>query len=258
MLTRTILAQQGAKPGNLSASITAAYICDAGGNQLTSIPLGAYPSIYINVQNLNASNAQQVLATLSIFDSNGVPIAFYSSWLNIDNYPATSFVRSNFNISPDPHYGTAYAYVDVFSALPSNKGVPLGLEYDFTFNITGGTPFQGTPPTTNSLNGLDHYYNFTFRLPKQCQTGEYTIYTTANYYGVAGKANTTFEVLQIGDLNGDGQVNFADLIIFVADYIAFYKTPPTYTATCDFNNDGQINFADLTLFVHYYIFYWST
>ena len=48
------------------------------------------------------------------------------------------------------------------------------------------------------------------------------------------------------------------LIIFVADYIAFYKTPPTYTATCDFNNDGQINFGDLTLFVHYYIYYWSS
>ncbi len=259
-------------PYNIPADINASYLCNAGGNQITSIPMPTAsnqetPSYYVQVIN-NEGTIQPMLVTVNMFDSNGVPIALSYATLNVGAY-SSSFIQTNFLIDSWAHYGTVYAYVNVYSDWPSNGGVPLAMEKTFQFTITGGTPFPGTAPTTYSLNGVDHYYNFTFRLPNQgnCVLGNYTVYSTANYpyaayssgtyVGTQGSQTTTFQVAQFGDLNGDGIVNFADLQIFVRDYINYYQNG-AYTAAIDFNNDGKINFADLQLFVKYYLQYWSS
>jgi hypothetical protein len=247
-------------PNSLPAYIDAAYLCDVGGTQQTSVPLPTasnqvVPYYYIHVVN-NKGTTESLLLTMNIYDSNGVPIALTSQTVNVGSYGA-SYVLTNFNIPSWAHYGTATAYVDVYSNWPSQGGIPYGLEQTFQFTITGGTPFVGTSSTTQGSNGN---YIFTYRIPKTAATGTYTAYTSASYGSpaVQGSKSTTFQVAQLGDLNGDGAVNFKDIQIFVAAYLAYYSPSHTYTQAADFNNDGQLNFKDIQLLVHYYLVYWSS
>jgi hypothetical protein len=246
-------------PNNITAYIDtdATYICNSGGTEQTSIPLPTadnevLPCYYINVTN-NLGITVPMLVTMNVYDSNGVPIALISQEVNVGPH-STSNAFGNFNIPSWAHYGTATAYVDVYSTWPSQGGVPYGLEYPFQFTITGGTPFSGTPSIIQSASG---YYNFSYLIPKAAVIGTYTVSTSANYLGVAGSASTTFQVAQLGDLNNEGEVNFTDLVIFVGDYIAYYDYG-TFNAAIDYTHNGKtLDFADLLLFVHYYIIYWS-
>ena len=181
------------------------------------------PYYYIHVQN-NGGTMLSTIVTINIFDSNGVPISLNYQTMTVDAY-ATSYVLTNFIIPSWAHYGTATAYVNVYSNWPSQGGVPEGLEQSFQFTITGSTPFTGTP-TTNQ--GADGNFNFTYRLPKNSVIGTDTVYTSSSYLGVSGTKSTTFQVAQIGDLNGDGSVNFSDLTKFVSDYISLLPKPYLY------------------------------
>jgi hypothetical protein len=237
--------------------ISSAYLSDSGGNQITSIPIqssGTMPEILVTVTN-NQGSQQSVIATFNLFDSNGVPIALGSQQMTIGSQSSNTALIP-FQIPSWAHYGTAYAFVNVYNNWPSQGGVPQGVEKTFQFTITGGAAFPGTAPTTNNLNGIYHYYNFTYRLPKNCALGTYTAYSSANYQNTPGAKSTTFQVAQLGDLNADGAVNFKDISLFVSYYVNFY-TQHTYTQSIDYNNDGKINFNDIQLFVKNYIFYWS-
>jgi len=58
----------------------------------------------------------------------------------------------------------------------------------------------------------------------------------------------------LGDLNGEGKVDFSDLIIFVTEYINYYRTG-TYYPNIDYNHVGSISFYDETAFIGAYIEY---
>jgi hypothetical protein len=270
VLTRTI--QPGsslAQPWNTTAYIDQAYLSDQSGHLLTSVPLptannDVVANYTVDIHNNGGTAIQSpAVAVLTVFDSNGIPVAMDTASLSIGPYGDDSYTR-NFNINSNAHYGAAYAFVDVFSNWPSKGGIALGPEATFNFTITGGSPFVGTAPTTYAFGG---FYNFTFTLAHDAPTGLYNVYMTAIYHGgqnadgssmpnIYGGASTNFVVALVGDLNGDGVVNFRDITIFVSDYIAYYQYG-TYTAAIDFNHDGVINFRDLTLFVQYYLIYWS-
>jgi hypothetical protein len=244
-------------PNNITAYIDSAYLSDVAGNPQTSVPLptadnGVVPYYYIHVQN-NAGIGVPMLLTLNIFDSNGIPVTSTYQWVTPGAY-STAFVQTNFNIDSDAHYGTATAYVDVYSNWPSQGGIPYGLEQSFQFTITGGPAFTGNPSMTTSANGL---YSLNYTIPKIANLGTYTVYTSANYLTIPSSMSTTFQVAQLGDLNGDGKVNFTDLTVFVADYISYYNTG-VYNPLIDLTHDGKINFADLQTFVHDYVIYWSS
>ena len=55
----------------------------------------------------------------------------------------------------------------------------------------------------------------------------------------------------IGDINGDGKVSLADLVILA---LAYGSTPgsPNWTPYADFNGDGKVNLADLVLLALHY------
>jgi len=216
---------------------------------------GVVPYYYIRVINNRATDLSMLLS-ITIFDSNGVPISidYQRTPLVIAH---SSFVEghTNFIIPSSAHYGTAYAFVNVLSDLPSNGGLPYGLEYVFQFTITGATAFSGTPTTSSSLNGN---YQFSYRIPKTAATGEYTAYTTSNYLGTTGSKSTTFQVQLYGDIDNNNVLNFKDVTLFVTYYMAYYSSSHTYTQAIDFNGDGKINFNDVTTFVHYYMVYWSS
>ncbi len=262
MVIRT-LSTGNSIPNSIPVTITQAYLCNGAEAQITStpIPTASNPfitQIYFNVYN-NQATAQQVLVTLNIFDSNGVPISVASQ--NMGSIPAYTSEEAilAFNLPSSAHYGTAYAYVDVYNTWPMRGGVPIGQEKDFQFTITGGTAFQGTPARTVSDNGSPiNNFNMTFRLPKNGALGTYTAYSSTNYLGVAGSATTPFAVSQLADVNGDGVVNFNDIVDFVGLYIAYFSSAHTYSPQIDFLHTGVINFNDVILFVGYYILYWSS
>ncbi len=251
-------------PGSIPVTITQAYLCNGNEAKITStpIPTASNPfvtQIYFSVYN-NGATAQQVLVTLNVFDSNGVPISVASQ--NMGSVPAYTSEESilDFNIPASAHYGTAYAYVDVYNTFPVQGGVPTGQEKAFQFTITGGSAFQGTPVTTNSYNGSPYNnFNITFRLPQytNCALGTYEVYSTASYLGVSGSTTTPFGVGELADINGDGQVNFNDITTFVALYINYF-TSHVYSQQIDLLHTGTINFNDITLFVGYYILAWSS
>lgn len=248
-----------------TATISARYFSNLLEAPVSSVALTGTPYFYVNVTN-NLPTPQKMLVTVNIYDSNGVPIVLTYETVTpagSSSPYSTATAFNNFNIPSWAHYGTATAYVDVFSDWPSNNGVPYAIESSFQFTITGSAAFSGTPSTTQAAGG---HYNLSFLLPHTSALGQYTVFTTAQYgyqLGVSpwvfGSASTTFQVVQLGDLNADGQVNFKDIQIFVAAYIAYY-TPPNYTndKAIDFNNDGKINFLDVQLLVHYYLLYWSS
>ncbi len=250
-------------PYSIPATVSQAYLSNGQEQQINSIGMpGALnpviPMLYFSVTN-NLNTIQSILVTFNVYDSAGVPIAEASQPMS--NVAATSSSEAilDFQIPSWAHYGTAYAYVDVFNTWPSQGGVPLGEEKAFQFTITGSTPFQGTPPTTFSLNGPPcENFNMTFRLPKSSVPGSYTAYSSTNYLGVAGSQVTPFSVALLDDLNGDGHVNFNDVSTFVSMYIAYYSSSHTYSAAIDYDHNGRINFNDVNLFVHYYIQYWSS
>ena len=264
MVIRT-LSTGGSIPDSIPATIEQAYLCNGNEAEITSTPIPTasnpfVPTIYFSVYN-NQASAQQVLVTLNVFDSNGVPISVASQ--NMGSVPAYTSEESilGFNIPSSAHYGTANAYVDVYNAWPMQGGVPLGQEKAFTFTITGGSAFQGTPVTTASQNGSPvNNFNMTFRLPQyiNCALGTYEAYSTASYLGVSGSTTTPFGVGELADINGDGQVNFNDITTFVALYINYF-TDHVYSPQIDLLHTGStINFNDITLFVGYYILAWSS
>ena len=54
-----------------------------------------------------------------------------------------------------------------------------------------------------------------------------------------------------GDLNGDLQVNYSDLVIFA---MAYRATPgdANWNPVCDLNADDSVNYSDLVIFAMHY------
>jgi hypothetical protein len=78
---------------------------------------------------------------------------------------------------------------------------------------------------------------------------------TAGVFRFAAAQDTPFVDVLVGDLNGDGEVNFGDLTPFVTaltDIPAYESMYPGLdrVALCDVSGDGACNFGDLTPFAN--------
>jgi hypothetical protein len=245
-------------PYGIGAVITQAYLCDANGNPISTIAMPSATNPVIPELSFSVTNdqvtTQSLLVTVNVFDSDGVPISANSQLMSdvVSGGSVSSIV--DFSIPSWANYGTAYAYVGVYSNWPAQGGVPLGVEYIFPFSITGGAAVQGgTLATTSSETGNPNNFNMQYRLAPDGVFGTYNIYTTTNYLGITGSQTASFAVAQLADVNGDGVVNFHDVTYFVANYINYYNNG-VYTPSIDFIHDGSvINFKDVEFFIAYYI-----
>jgi len=65
-----------------------------------------------------------------------------------------------------------------------------------------------------------------------------------------------YEVTYVGDFDGDGDVDYDDIVYFVDAYIKYWsgegKDP-----LCDFDSDCDIDYDDILTFVSAYIDYWT-
>ena len=100
---------------------------------------------------------------------------------------------------------------------------PDGLTFDNETRVLSGTPIKTMAETEYTLTVLDadgDTATLTFTLDVQ---------------------------LPSPDFNGDGQVNFADFVIFAGKF-GTQRGQDRYDARCDLNGDGQIGFDDFLIF----------
>lgn len=100
---------------------------------------------------------------------------------------------------------------------------PDGLTFDNETRVLSGTPIKTMAETEYTLTALDadgDTATLTFALDVQ---------------------------LPSPDFNGDGQVNFADFVIFAGKF-GSQRGQDRYDARCDLNGDGQIGFDDFLIF----------
>ncbi|RLI53295.1 MAG: hypothetical protein DRO93_13815, partial [Candidatus Thorarchaeota archaeon] len=53
----------------------------------------------------------------------------------------------------------------------------------------------------------------------------------------------------VGDVNGDGQVDYTDLI-YLANFLFAGGPPPQPMASGDVNGDGEVTYTDLVMLAH--------
>ncbi len=101
--------------------------------------------------------------------------------------------------------------------------LPEGLAFDHETRVLSGTPTEATAEATYTLSAIDAD-------------------------GDVASLPFTLEVsLPSPDIDGDGNVNFADFLILVSKY-GSRRGQERYDARCDLNGDGQIDFADFLIF----------
>jgi O-glycosyl hydrolase len=117
-------------------------------------------------------------------------------------------------------------------------------------NATTFVPVAGYSVTRRFANGLT-FVDVTF--PATLADGRYRVVLTPGSYAdqnglatVVG-VNTTFTYLR-GDADGNGTVNFSDLLIVAQNFNGQDKT----YSEGDFNGDGTVNFDDLLLLAQRY------
>ena len=142
-------------PYTWAATVSQDYLSNSQGGQINSISIPSASNPVIPMFNFEVTNnlqtTQSMIVTFNVFDSNGVPVAVTYQQVNVAALSSSENIV-DFSIPSTAHYGTAYAYVGVYSNWPSQGGYPLSPEQSFQFTITGGTPFNGTPPTTYTVN----------------------------------------------------------------------------------------------------------
>jgi hypothetical protein len=228
------------------------YSSDFYQNPVNNVYAGALAQFTLTAQNL-ANEPRHLVTAVTVYDNNNVPVGVATS--EIGTVPARSQSTKVVGV-PIPASavsGRATAFASIYSDMPKLGGKPFSLEASATFTING---VQGNLPPSSG-NGNQGNYNLNFKLPPKCPVGTYTVYTTAAYYGVSDSKTTTFQVSQPGDLNGNGTVDFDDLLLFINAYVINHAPPYTVTPVADFDHNGMINFDDVLLFVNYYVVYRS-
>jgi hypothetical protein len=237
---------------NQPGAIATAYLSDPTGNHLTSASAGSLAYFTITVVNKDTV-PRDLLAVVSVYDDNGVPLTSGSTMQT--QVPSNGQITATVSVAL-PSWaaaGSAYAYGELYSGWPNQGGYPLSQETAIPFTMTG--IIQGTnQPSTSS--GSQGSYAFAFKLPARASIGIYNGYVSSYSNGLRASNIVSFNVRQPADFNGDGALDFNDLIAFANNWIAYYNSQ-AWSQAADLNNDGKIDFNDLILFANAWIIYYS-
>jgi hypothetical protein len=209
---------------------------------------GDYIGFNVTVKNNDLFDNVAII-TVNAYYSNGVPFGSFIMWSGTLEQNKSTTVMSTpvFQIPSDAPFGTAVAYVNVLTSLPEAGGYAYGPENFVTFEITSGTSLPPSPPPSSPLvNGA---YNLTVAIPfVGARLGNYTTYVST-FYDVApyrATNSTIFEVVLIGDLNGDKLCDIDDVIIVALAY-ASLPGDPRWNPIADLSGDGIIDIDDVIL-----------
>jgi len=228
----------GAPPsGPWYVEITSAYIGDTNGNPLTSLRRGALCYIWIYYQNTYEYSLNVTIA-FTIYNVNQSPL-FAQTPIRQLLPPGTGyFVAYAWQIPTDADPGPATIYASAFTALPMNGGTPYSPEKHSTFNIT----------KTDLPTSLGGNYNNQFQIAKRnSRLGDYNAYVASFYQGYMETNSTSYEVILLGDINGDKFINVKDAVLLNAAFGSHEGQDPEYNPNADLNKDTYINIKDAVI-----------
>jgi len=226
--------------------------CDPNGNPIFTFKRGALAYFKISIVNLDVE-PREALMTINIYYCDNTPFGFASIQTTISAQSNPTYIIS-IPIPVDAMIGTATAYANAYTDWPKLLGTPYCSEVNATFQITEATSLtkqaaQTLPPTIQQTSEISNY-NTTLRLAKNVPPGNnYTIYVTSRYLGESTFKSVTFQVLILGDIDGDNDIDYWDAYLFRQAYIYEYNPK----ADLDFN--GVIDYRDASIFRQNYLTY---
>jgi hypothetical protein len=227
-------------PGTPYVKVRSVIPCNSTGGPKDSFKRGSLAWFNITITNYDIE-PRPALLTVNIYDSSNTPIAYDSTGPQFIAGQFTSSAILCVGIPEEAVLGTATAYGNVYTDWPSEDGWPYCTEVSATFQITNGELSQSITTITAQANGN---YNTTFKLKYAVKAGNHTVYVTTRYMGETAVNNTTFHVKLLGDIDGDGKVNYRDLYLILMAY-GSTEEDPNYEPEADFNRDGTVNYKDL-------------
>jgi hypothetical protein len=237
---------------NPTGVITSAYLSDQTGNKLTSVIAGESAYFTISVNNTD-SIPRDLLAAINVYDNNGVPLSSGST-KHLAIASGTGFTTTlPVKIPSGVAGGPAYAYAGLYSDWPNQGGYPIAPEVSIPFTLTGTTQGSNQPSTSSGNQGT---YALSFKLANRATVGQDTIYVISRVNGLTTSNMASFAVKQPGDANGDGILDFNDLVLFANSWIAYYEGQP-WNPIFDFNKDSKLDFEDLVTFANIWIIYYT-
>jgi hypothetical protein len=230
----------GTASGSLQIEITNVYIGDSQGNPRTTIGKGEYAYIYIYYKN-NYDRDLNATIAFTIYDANNSPM-FAKMPASLAIPPGGPwFTLYIWQIPSDAVEGTATIYASIYTAPPKDGGTPYCPEKSNTINIVKASQ-PPTPPKTQ-----EGTYATNFQIAKKgTRIGNYTIYVNVFHLGYKASATASYQVILVGDINGDLYVNVKDAVLLG---MAFNSKPgdPNWDQRCDLNHDNFINIKDAVI-----------
>ena len=172
--------------------IISAYACDETGNPKTKFERGKWAYFKMTVKN-NEVVQQEVVMTVTVFDSDMILLGSSSSKVTIDPGKTASYIPAIW-IDYWASTGTAFVYFNAYTDYPENNGYPYCPERMANFTIIESIyeePPANPPPEQPIQNGS---YQTQFRLTPEPLPGTYYVYACAWYEGWKALATTTFTV----------------------------------------------------------------
>lgn len=160
------------------------YLSDSEGNPKTKFERGetAYP--WIEVSNMDEIGEKNVTVTITLFDSDQIPLGF--DYISVTIRPSTSILwtSSGVDIPEWATVGNTQAYVSVLSDFPNNDGYPYMPETALNYTIIE-SQFADLPTNTIPQQPIQNGTYLThFRISPSPFTGTYQAYVCARYDGL--------------------------------------------------------------------------
>ena len=234
-------------PGPFKVEMLDVYLGDSYQNPVTNAKRGSTYWIWLVYKNNEVTPVQAAL-TFTIIDPNNSPILALIVSLGEVPVGGPWYTGYQWTVPSDTQLGTAIVYGNAFTDYPRNGGTPHSPEKSSTFNIVSTLstinnlePVQKSPPQVLQEEA-SYYLNFT--IPENdARLGNYTVYATVTHWGLVSQENTIFEVILVGDVNGDGFVNAKDAVLLGSAF-GSQEGDPEYNRAADLNNDGFCNAKD--------------
>jgi hypothetical protein len=236
--------------GHVVVEVRQVYPCDLGGTYRSTFQKTSLAYFNVTLSNYDV-NPRHVFSCINLYDNQNSVIADAAVDKTLQGRESTWDIIP-LEIPYWANSGEAVAYVNAYSDLPTEGGVPYCPEVAINFNIEASYPAY-VPPA----GGSSGTYDLTFILPHSDEVGSYDVYVSASYDGETVFNDTIFVYQIQGDFDGDGDIDYLDIISFVDTYIAYNLLGEPLDPAADLNNDEDINYQDIILFVDAYIAYGS-
>jgi hypothetical protein len=235
-------------PKQLPLSIVGLTPMSQGGTPQNNFQVGNIAYLGVAVYNSVGHNYGAVVM-VNVYDSSTGSLGV--NFLQTSFAPGqTSFVLLPFPIGSVATSGNATAYASVFSDFVENGGIPLSLESEATFTISGsaqGTALSMDQPRRGSYGAalIIHY------AWQSNSAGNYAVYVATTYMGKNATQRGQVQITLGGDINNDGTVNINDLVLLA---LAYGSKPgdPNWNPSADMNGDGKVTLPDLVIVARNY------